>query len=236
VSLLSLQGVGKRFRDGQRERIVLRDVSLEICPGELVGVWGLRRSGRTTLLRIAAGIETPDSGSVRFQGADVTVQGRGVLGSGIGYVQKTLRGNEEQGVLEQVSAALLARGRNMDGAREQARQALARVGAERCAAMRVCELGGAEAMRVALARTLALSPALVVIDEPTATVELRERDELLALLRALAAQDVAVLVSTGEPDELAGFHRALTLGEGELRGPSAPQQLAPVVALRRHGL
>jgi ABC-type lipoprotein export system ATPase subunit len=235
VSLLRLQHVGKRFRDGQRERTVLRDVSLEMNPGELVGVWGLRRSGRTTLLRVAAGIEPPDSGSVSFHGNALNTDSRGVLGIGIGYVQKTLRGNEEQGVLEQVSAALLARGVNTDSAREQARQALALAGAEQCAAMRVHELGGSEAMRVAIARTLALSPALVVIDEPTATVELSERDELLALLRTLAAQDVAVLASTSEPDELAGFHRALTLGDGELRGPVSPK-LADVVALRRRGM
>ncbi len=235
MSLLSLQSVGKRFRDGQRERIVLREVSLELNAGELVGIWGLRRSGRTTLLRIAAGIEPPDSGNVRFRGEPLTSESRGVLGVGIGYVQKSLRGNEEQGVLEQVCAVLLARGIDMYSAREQARHALTRAGAEQCGAMRVHELGGAEAMRVAIARTLALSPALVVIDEPTATVELGERDELLALLRALAADGMTVLASTSEPDELAGFHRALTLGSGELRGPSSPE-LAPVVAIRRHGM
>jgi ABC-type lipoprotein export system ATPase subunit len=214
---------------------VLRDVCLDVHPGELVGIWGLRRSGRTTLLRIAAGLESPDAGSVHFQGSDLAGHARGVLGVGIGYVQKTLRGHEEQGVLEQVSAALLARGTSVTSAREQARAALARTGAEACAAMHVSELGGEETVRVAIARTLTLSPGLLVVDEPTASVGLSERDAMLALLRALATQGVAVLASTGEADELAGFHRALTLGEGQLRGPSSPE-LAPVVALRRSGM
>jgi putative ABC transport system ATP-binding protein len=135
-------------------------------------------------------------------------------------------------VLEQVAVPLLARGVGVEHARERARHALARTGAERCTAMRVDELGAGETVRVALARTLALSPALVVADEPVATVELGERDAILALLRELAAEGVAVLASTGEPGELAGANRALTLSDGTLRGPNAPA-LAPVVELRR---
>jgi ABC-type sugar transport system ATPase subunit len=74
-----------------------------------------------------------------------------------------------------------------------------------------------------------------VIDEPVATVTLSERDEILALLRRLAASGIAVLASVSEPTELAGAHRALTLSDGELRGQSEPE-LAPVVALRRSGV
>jgi ABC-type lipoprotein export system ATPase subunit len=232
MSLLTLEHVSKRYREGPRERIVLHDVTLQVHPGELVVVWGPRRSGRTTLLRLAAGIEPPDSGSVRFQGGDLADGGERTLGAGIGYVQKTLRAGEDQRVLEQVAVPLLARGVDVEQARERARHALARAGAERCTAMRVDELGAGEMVRVALARTLALSPPLVVIDEPVATVELGERDAILALLRELAAAGVAVLASTGEPGELAGADRALTLSDGTLRGPDAPQ-LAPVVALRR---
>jgi putative ABC transport system ATP-binding protein len=235
MSLLELEHVSKHYREGQRERTVLRDVSLSVEPGELVMVYGLRRSGRTTLLRIAAGIEQPDGGTVRFADQDLAQHRERALGEGIGYVQKTLRGGEEQGVLEQVAAPLLARGVGVSNARERARLALARAGGERCAALCVAELGAGEAVRVALARTLALSPALLVIDEPAATVELGERDEILTLLRRLSVEGAAVVASTGEAVELAGAHRALTLGEGELRGQSAPE-LAPVVALRRRGV
>jgi ABC-type lipoprotein export system ATPase subunit len=234
MGLLVLEHVSKRYREGRLERIALRDVSLEIGAGELVVVLGTRRSGRTTLLRIASGIETADSGAVRFEGRDVAKFGERILGVGIGYVRKTLRASEEQGVLEQVTAPLLARGVSVEQARGRGRDALERVGAAHCTAMRVTDLGAAEAVRVALARTLALSPALLVIDEPAATVELAERDEILALLRSLAGEGIAVLASSGEPAELAGAHRALTLDDGRLRGPGAPR-LASVVALRRTG-
>jgi ABC-type multidrug transport system ATPase subunit len=235
MSMLELERVSKHYRDGNRERTALRDVSLCVRAGELVGVWGLRRSGRTTLLRVAAGIETPDGGEVRFNGRPLSSRGATALGHGIGYVQKTLRSGEEQAVLEQVASVLLARGAPPAHARERARTALRSVDGEHCTALRVSELSGGEALRVALARTLCLSPALVVIDEPVATVTLGERDEVLALLRRLAASGVAVLVSVSEPTELAGAHRALTLSDGELRGQSEPE-LAPLVALRRSGV
>jgi ABC-type sugar transport system ATPase subunit len=235
VSLLELEHVAKRFREGPRERIVLADVSLHARAGELVMVWGARRSGLTTLLRVAAGIESPDEGTVRFEGGDLVEHAERTLGEGIGYVHKSLRAGEEPDVLEQVCAPLLARGVDVAQARRRAREALARAGAERCAAMRVSELGAGETVRVALARTLALSPALVIVDEPVGAVELSERDEILGRLRALAGEGVAVLASTGEPSELAGAHRALTLSEGRLRGESVPE-LAPVLPLRRAGM
>jgi putative ABC transport system ATP-binding protein len=235
MSMLELERVSKHYRDGNRERTALREVSLCVRGGELVGVWGLRRSGRTTLLRIAAGIEKPDGGEVRFDGRPLSSRGPSALGHGIGYVQKTLRSGEEQAVLGQVASVLLARGSRPADARERARAALQSVGGEHCTALRVSELSGGEALRVALARTLCLSPALVVIDEPVATVTLGERDEILALLRRLAASGVAVLASVSEPTELAGAHRALTLSDGELRGQSEPE-LAPVVALRASGV
>jgi ABC-type multidrug transport system ATPase subunit len=235
VTLLSVQSVSKRTREDKRERTTLREVTLEVQAGELVGIWGARRSGRTTLLRIAAGIQTPDAGSVHFEGRDLAEHPRRALGAGIGYVTKALRAGEEQSVLEQVAAALLARGVPVHQAREQAREALAQADAVGLAAMRIGELAGGEAVRVAIARTLALSPSLLIIDEPTATVELAERDGILTLLRGLARDGAAVLASSAAPEELAGFDRILTLGEGELRGPPSAG-LAPVVALRRRAV
>jgi putative ABC transport system ATP-binding protein len=232
MSVLSLEHVSVRHREGSREHAVLIDVDLELGESELVVIYGVRRSGRSTLLRIAAGIQAPDGGTVRFNGRDLAEHGEQTLGHGIGYVTKTLRAREEQAVLQQVASPLLARGVPLDRAQQAARAALARAGAQDTTAATVTELSAAETVRVALARTLTLSPAVIVIDEPVAAVELAERDGILASLRMLAAEGTAVLVSTGEPSELAGAHRALTLTDGQLRGSTSPQ-LAEVVAIRR---
>jgi len=231
MTLLALDGVRVRHSEGGRERVVLRDVSLDLDAGELAVVWGLRRSGRSTLLRVAAGLAAPDAGAVRFDGRDLAAHRERLLGDGIGYVQRRLRWAEGQSVLDQATGALLARGLAPSAARMRARAALERAGAERCAGLRLGKLDAGEAVRVALARALALEPRLLVVDEPTKGVDLMERDEILRLLRSLADGGMAVLASTGDSAALSGADRTLALSDGELRGSVTPE-LAQVVPLR----
>jgi len=231
VSLLELEHVAKRYGRGSRERVVLRDVFLELESGELVSIWGLRRSGRSTLLRIAAGVEPPDTGAVRFAGSDLAARGSDAQRGGIGYCQMTPRPSEGQEVLEQLMMDQLTRGVSRSAAQSRARTALERVHAPTCAGLRPSELDAAEAVRVAIARALARHPKLLVIDEPTLGVDLLVRDEIQHLLRSLADDGLAILASTGEVTGLTGADRALAL-DGELRGSLAPT-LASVVPLRR---
>jgi ABC-type lipoprotein export system ATPase subunit len=231
MSLLELQRVSKHYREGELEHLVLREVSLQIDDSELAMVWGRRGSGRSTLLRIAAGIEAPDDGLVRFDGRDLASHGDDVLGGGIGYCQR-LSGS--QPVLEVVTMPLLAAGIAAGPARSRAREALERVGASGYATRRSSALDTSERVRVALARVLAHGPRLVVVDDPIQGVDLLERDGILALLRTFTVDGVAVLASTTDATGLSGADRVLTLMEGELRGPP-PQELAPVLELHRRG-
>jgi len=232
MSLLALQNVCKRYSRTAGERTVLHEVTLQLETGELAVVWGLKGSGRSTLLRIAAGIEAPDSGSVRFEGRDLAQAGEGLLGGGIGFPERGLRSAEGRGVLDHVMVGLLAHGVGPRAARARARVALERVGAEHTARQRLAALEQDESVRVGIARALTLEPALLVIDEPTRGVDLLARDGVLALLRSLADDGIAVLASTGESTGLAGADRALALSEGELRG-APPAELATVLPLRR---
>jgi len=232
MSLLELEHVSKRYGRGLGERVALHDVSLALEPGELVAVWGLRGSGRSTLLRVAAGIEIPDSGIVRFAGCSVADHRDDLLGDGIGYCQRSFRPAEGRHVLDQMVVSQLARGVPQSLAGSRARSALERVDAIQCAKLSPRELNGAEAVRVAIARALALQPRLIVVDEPTLGVDLLARDGILSLLRSLADEGITVLASTGETTGLAGSDRALSLGKGELRGRLTPE-IAPVLPLRR---
>lgn len=232
MTLLELERVSLRYKHGPHERVVLAGVSLQVERGELVAVWGMRRSGRSTLLRVAAGIEPPDAGVVRFAGRDLAKSAGDELGGGIGYCRLDERGSEASAVLDELTVGQLARGVPQATARTLAVAALERVGASECAARGLRELDGSEAVRVALARALALEPSLLVIDEPTKGVDLLERDSILGLLRSLADEDVAVLMSSGEATALAGADRALSLSAGKLRGSASPA-LAEVLPLRR---
>ncbi len=231
MSLLAFDRVSKCHRLGLREHVILRDVSLELDTGELAVVWGTRRSGRSTLLRIAAGVERPDSGRVCFEGRDLATDGCALMGEGIGYCRRRFAPTDGPVVFDHVMVGLLARGVSRSQAKLRAHRALERTGAADYAGLAPIDLDSAEAMRVAIARALVLYPRLLVVDEPTKGVDLLQRDEILLLLRSFADEGIAVLASTGEGTGLSGAHRPLSLGDGALRGNLAPG-LAPVVQLR----
>lgn len=230
MSLLSIEGVGKRYRRGRREYIALNGVTMSIKHGEMVGVLGTRKSGRSTLLRIAAGLERPDHGTVRFEGVDLSSAGN-IIGRRLAFCRMSFSELEGDRVLDHVAAGLLAQYVSLMPARRAAEHALARTGAADCARMKPYELDGGETMRVSIARALITSPTMLIIDEPTATVGLLQSDPVLRLLRSIADDGVAVLMSTGDATCLSGVDRAMSLDEGELRGEAQPAE-ADVVPLR----
>lgn len=232
MPLLSLEWVTKRYPRGGRERVALREVWLQVEAGELVAVWGRRRSGRTTLLRVAGGLDRPDDGVVHFEGRDLGHDRDGVLGDRIGYVRTSFNAAHGARVVDHVALGLLARGVQLDRARGRADAVLERAGAAACADLEPHELGSAESARVAIARAMIGEPRLLLVDEPTKGVDLAERDGILALLRSIADSGVAVLMTVGEATELSGADRALSIADGVLRGAAVPPD-AQVVPLPR---
>ena len=231
MSLLALERVGKHYGSGAQSRIALRDVSFEIEPGQLVAVWGRRRSGRSTLLRVAAGIERPDTGFVRLDGQDLCgLASRGL--DDISYCRTSFRPSEGQLILDQLLLGQMSRGVKAASARSRASEALRRVAAEHLVGLRPGDLDAGERVRVAIARALVREPRLLVIDEPAIGVDLLARDGIFSLLRSLADKGVAVLTSTADAAGLANVDRALTLSDGELNGSAAPD-IAAVIPLRR---
>lgn len=229
MSLLTLERVSKRYRRGRREVTALDEVTLTVAPGELVAIWGVPRSGRTTLLRIAAGLEQPDGGNVRF--GDEVLRADG-LPTGIGYVEVGLANVSGASILDHVAMPLLARGTAPETARARAMLQLERVGALACAHLQARELDPTERVRVAIAQALASGPRLLLVDDPTRHVDLLEREAVLLLVRSIADGEVAVLMTTGEAMGVSGVDRALTISGGVLRAEASGEP-ANVVAL--HG-
>jgi ABC-type sugar transport system ATPase subunit len=231
MALLELERVGKRYKRGSR--VALDDVSMEIHAGEMVVVWGERQSGRSTLLRIAAGIEPPDTGTVRFEGSDLTAQDQKKLGQGVGYCRREFHRKRGPTVLDQLIPGQLGRRVTQSAALTQAWRALERVQACACADIAATELKVDETVRVAIARALTCGPRLLIVDEPTIGVESLKRDGILKLLRSLADDGMAILSSTAEGTGFLGADRVLALDKGKLHGNLTPA-LAPVTNLSRH--
>jgi ABC-type multidrug transport system ATPase subunit len=231
MALLELTGVSKRYGRGRLERVALRHVSFELGAGELLAIWGRRNSGRSTLLRIAAGLEPPDEGVVSLRGRSLNARGGGDLREQIRYCRKTFRPTEGQLVIDRLITAQLTRGIHGPSARTRAHEALKRVNASHCATLKPSELDITETVLVGIARSLVHQPQLLVIDEPTLGVDVFARDRILSLLRSLADEGISVLMSVGETTCLAGADRGLSLASGELHGELQPPELAPVVQL-----
>jgi ABC-type lipoprotein export system ATPase subunit len=225
--VLAFERVTRRHRLGRERTVVLDAVSFELWPGELVAVLGQHRAGKTTLLRVAAGIETPDEGDVRLDGdalAALPGTARTRRLRGVGFAPKAWRVARGKPVLDHVALPLLARGRPLVTALAKAHETLERIGAAHTAGLTAEELAPADETRVALAQALVGEPRLLLADEPGVMAAPDEREELLRLLRELAAERprLALLVTARDVAGVAGAGRVLTLGDGVLHGSAEP--------------
>ncbi len=226
MSLLALSGVSVRYSTAT----ALADVSLEVVAGELAIVWGPARSGRTTLLEVAAGLREPHAGTVAFDGRSP----RASLGRHAGFAVvpsagRALLGHEEL-VIDQVAYPAL---RVMSRWRAQAAAdaALRRCVVEDLGQTPMRALSHAERIRVLLARGLVREPRLVMMDEPTAGLSHMETDRFLRLVQSLVRDGIAVLVTDdAEGSALVPGARVMTMQRGTLRGidPPPPADVIPL--------
>ena len=218
-SLLSLRDVSKSYWRGSHETAVLNGLCLDVQAGELVAIWGRRGSGKTTLLKIAAGLEAPDGGKVRFDGNDLHEHRGGlahVLHSGLGWAQRNGPQSDGLSTIDYVALPLLSRCSPRD-ARREAATVLARVGARDCAQHPWEELTDTERTLVAIAHALVRRPRLLIVDDPTAHLDMFEREEVMSLLRGATEQDgIGVLVTVPDMPEMIHAHQVGSLSEGRL--------------------
>jgi ABC-type multidrug transport system ATPase subunit len=218
-SLLSLSHASKSYWRGPQETVVLTDVSLDVRNGEMVAVWGRRGSGKTTLLKVAAGLEPPDDGTVSFEGRDLSERRSGlahVLSGGLGWVQRKGPQSEGMRMIEYVALPLLGRS-SRRAALRQASAALDQVGVRDCARLRWDGLTDGERTLVSVAHGLVREPKLLIADDPTANLDLLQREEVIALLGSAAEQQgLGVLMTVPDMPEMLGAHRVGSLSEGGL--------------------
>jgi ABC-type lipoprotein export system ATPase subunit len=231
--LLTLDAVSKSYWRGPSEVRVLRAACLEVHAGELVAVWGKRGAGKTTLLRIAAGLERPDSGTVCFDGEDLRTLSEKrharLMREQVGWVHRTGPRNDLR-MLDYVTLPLLIEhGRRR--ARGRASEALERVGMSECAGQRWDSLSDGERALVAVAHGIVRAPRLLLVDDPTANLGVREREEVIELLRSLVEEtNLAVLITVPDMPAAMTSHQLRALSGGRLLGSSlAPTSVDNVI-------
>ena len=210
------------LRRGQRE--ILAGANFEVERGELVALMGPSGVGKTTLLRIIAGLEIFQSGTVQVE--DLALSGGNghapatlnMLREKVGLVFQFHHLFEHLPVIKNVwLAPVHARRLPLRDAERRARELLAALGVEHRAAALPRELSGGEAQRVAIARALAVDPPLLLLDEPTAALDAERRTDLQELLRGLARADRTLVVATHDEEFARGCAtRVLKVRDGRV--------------------
>jgi predicted ABC-type transport system involved in lysophospholipase L1 biosynthesis ATPase subunit len=219
--LLRLHGVSKSYRRGGRRLHVLADASLEVASGEVGAVVGARDEGKTTLLKIAVGIERPDTGEVRLGDLDLALlsdtERSRLLGSEIAWTNREGTGVKLE-VLDYLALPLaMGRGHGRRETRNLAMAALARVGAAECARRRWPELSDWERVLVGLARGIVCEPRLLVFDSVIDGLGMRRTREAGELLLTLAAElGWGVLMSCTDLEAALVADRVWSLESGRL--------------------
>ncbi|RKJ96903.1 sulfate/molybdate ABC transporter ATP-binding protein [Alicycliphilus denitrificans] len=222
---IEIRNVSKQFGSFQ----ALRDVSLDIQSGELIALLGPSGCGKTTLLRIIAGLETPDTGSIHFSGenqTDVHVRERGV-----GFVFQHYALFRHMTVLDNVAFGLRMKPRRERPSEVQIRQKvmdlLKLVQLDWIADRYPSQLSGGQRQRIALARALAVEPKVLLLDEPFGALDAKVRKELRRWLRRLHDElhVTSIFVTHDQEEALEVADRVVVINQGRIEQQGTPQQV-----------
>jgi lipoprotein-releasing system ATP-binding protein len=219
---LRLEGIEKGYNRGQAGEIrVLAGIDLTLHAGEVCALVAPSGAGKSTLLHIAGLLDTPDAGTVRIDGEEMTGRGDRARTRArrrlIGFVYQFHHLLPEFTASENVAIPQLADGRARSEADRRAGELLARVGLSKRSHHRPAELSGGEQQRVAFARALANAPSLLLADEPTGNLDPNTSDAVFAELMALVRETgLAALIATHNLELAARMDRKLRLKDGRL--------------------
>lgn len=223
--LIALRDVEKRYRIGERELPILRGVTLEIAAGEAVAVMGPSGSGKSTLLNILGFLDTPTSGSYRFDGDEVSQKSQAELVQlrrfTIGFIFQTYNLLPRMDAVHNVEVPLLYQGVSSRERRERSLAALNTVGLRDRASHRSNELSGGEQQRVAIARTIAVRPRVIVADEPTGNLDSQTGTEIMQLLIEQHRAGATLIIVTHDQRIASQAQRTITLYDGRIQGADA---------------
>ncbi len=220
-SVYRLERIGKTYIQGEETLTVLRDIDLEIAQGESVAIVGASGSGKTTLLQIMGTLDVPSSGSIFFNGVDISTLGwkdrARIRNINIGFVFQFHHLLPEFSTRENVAMPGIIGGMSQRQALDMADAALTRVGLAHRLHHRVTTLSGGERQRAAIARAILLEPKVILADEPTGNLDERTGREINALIMELnKVQGVTLIVVTDNTVLAQCLYSTVELRCGEL--------------------
>ena len=218
---IKIAGVGKRFGDF----IALEDIDLDIATGELTALLGPSGGGKSTLLRIIAGLEVADSGSVEIEGVDAT--GLPAQKRNVGFVFQHYAAFRHLSVAGNVGFGLKVRKRPRKEIAARVKELLELVHLSQFADRLPAQLSGGQRQRMALARALAIEPTVLLLDEPFGALDANVRKELRAWLRRLhdEVHVTTVFVTHDQEEALDVADRIVVINQGRIEQVGPPDEL-----------
>ncbi len=218
--MIVLTGVGKSYNKGEAEVHALREIDLEVDPGEYLALLGPSGSGKSTLLHLIGCLDSPTAGRYRFEGNEVEKLDRNALAEvrnrRMGFVFQSFHLMPRLSALENVSLPLRFAGVSFRRRRARAGELLERVGLADRMSHVPAELSGGQKQRVAVARALANSPTVVLADEPTGNLDTVSGKEIIALLEACRDEGCTLLVVTHDETIAKRAQRVIRMLDGRI--------------------
>lgn len=229
--MIELKNASKQYRQGGREIVALRDISLHIGNGEFLSIMGPSGSGKSTLLNLMGGLDQPTSGEVfinnrplhNISDNELTLIRR----RHVGYIFQFFNLLPLLTAAENVGLPLLLDGVPFSRIKPMAVALLEKVGLSQRIEHRPEQLSGGEMQRVAIARALITTPAVILADEPTGNLDSHTSEEIFLLLKTLNDQGQTIVMVTHDSKAAAYGTRIITLKDGALAEDIALGECAP---------
>lgn len=239
--MIEIKALTKTFHTRTGTLTALDNINLSIHDGEIFGIIGLSGAGKSTLVRCINLLERPDAGEVWLDGRDLMkLSNRELLEvrRGIGMIFQSYNLLEQRTVLRNVLFPLEISHTPRDKARERAKELLELVGLADKADAYPSQLSGGQKQRVAIAGIIAMQPRCILLDEPTAMLDPRGRQEVMRVLRQLNREKgITVVLITHYMEEAAACDRVIVMDDGHVLMDDVPRKVFSHVAeLRQVGL
>jgi putative ABC transport system ATP-binding protein len=211
------------YKRGPQEVHALDQVTFNVTRGEFLGIIGSSGSGKTTLLNLLAGLDTPTSGTVEFNGSPLNNMSRRELAAyrahKVGMIFQSFNLIAHYTALQNVETALYFNGTPASERRRRASEVLDRLGLADRTSHRPADLSGGEQQRVAVARAIVKSPDILFADEPTGNLDYENAEQIVSVLAELNRSGLTILLVTHNRDLAEQYsHRTIRMHYGRILG------------------
>jgi len=242
AALISLRGIGRSFQAGSESISVLRDVDIDIAPGELVAIMGPSGSGKSTLMNILGLLDQASTGTYAFGDRDVGTLSADELAAlrreHFGFIFQRYQLLTDLDAVENVEVPAVYAGATSGARRKRAIDLLTRLGLGDRLGNRPNQLSGGQQQRVSVARALMNGGEVILADEPTGALDSRSGRELLDLLRELHADGHTIIIVThdqaiaDQADRIIEIRDGVVVADSRKAGAPSAQRRSPTMALQ----